>query len=95
MTVSSSINWINHGEQITGQGDANDVLNRPVRDIVSKSGYASDGSDFAGFVKPKDITISGSSINFLGPGASGSLKRVSVGAPDSAGTGFRVLRIPN
>lgn len=52
-----AINWILYTDAVTGQGHPSlpDILNRPVRDLLADSGYAADGSNWAGFAKASHV----------------------------------------
>lgn len=45
------INWVLYTENVVGRNHPSlaDVANRPLQDVVEQSGYARDGSNFAGF----------------------------------------------
>lgn len=48
-----AISWILYTDAVVGQGHPSlaDIANRPLRNILTDSGYAPDGSDWAGFAK--------------------------------------------
>lgn len=48
-----AISWVLYTDAVVGQGhpSLSDIVNRPLRNVLSDSGYASDGSDWAGFAK--------------------------------------------
>jgi hypothetical protein len=60
--MAESPRWIRKGEYVWGEGDLEDVLNRPLRDVLNESGYQTDGSDFAGFVRLGEFSESSSLV---------------------------------